>query len=305
MWLFILTLAVSFFFAFWNGFTDAADAISTVVATRVLKPGQAVLLAASGEFLGVLLGTAVAFTIGQGIIDPQIISYKLILAALIGGLIGSGATAIKSWSAVNFNGLIHKVVIPMIASPVISFIFAFILIAIIMRLFIKFSTPKINPYFRYLQLLSSFSFSVTHGANDGQKVMGILTILLIEQGFLQSFKVPLWVMISVNNVIALGTLMGGWRIVKTMAKKITHLLPYQGFAAETGSAIVLAVSSVLGFPVSTTHAISGSIMGVGATRGRRSVSWSMARKIVFAWILTIPVSAVFSMIAYIILDKFI
>jgi len=328
MWLFILTLVVTFFFAFWNGFTDAANAISTIIATRVLKPGQAVILAATGEFLGVLLGTAVAATIGKGIIDPNIITYKLILAALIGGLIfdvatwfwglpiseshvliggliGAGATAVKSWSAVNLNGIINKVIIPMIASPAISFIFAFLLIALIMRLFIKFSTSKINPYFRYLQIVSSFFFSVTHGANDGQKVMGILTILLIQQGLLQTFKVPLWVMISVNATIALGTLFGGWKIVKTMAKKITQLRPYQGFAAETSGAIVLAVSSFLGFPVSTTHAISGSIMGVGATRGRRAVSWGMARKIVFAWVLTMPISAIFAMICYIILDKFI
>ena len=328
MGLFILTLAVSLFFAFWNGFSDAANAIATIVATRVLNPGQAVMLSALGNFMGVLLGTAVAATIGQGIIDPNIISYKLILAALIGGLIfdvatwfwglpiseshvligglvGAGATAARSWSPVNLIGVWNKVIIPMVASPVISFSFTFLFIALIIRLFIRFSTVKINPYFRLLQIFSSFFFSVTHGSNDGQKVMGILTILLVQQGFLTHFQVPLWVIISVNLTIALGTLLGGWKIVKTMAKKITKLRPYQGFAAETGSAIVLAASSFMGFPVSTTHAISGSIMGVGATRANRAVSWGTARRIVLAWFLTIPASAFFAMVVYIILDKFI
>jgi PiT family inorganic phosphate transporter len=324
--LFSLTLVVSLFFAFWNGFSDAANAISTIVATRVLKPTQAVLLSAIGNFMGVLLGTAVATTIGKGIINPNIITYKLILAALIGGLIfdvatwfwglpiseshvligglvGAGFTAAKSLKPINLQGILTKVIIPMIISPAISFICAFVLIAIIMRLVLRFSTKTINPYFRYLQLVSSFFFSVTHGSNDGQKVMGILTILLVQQGLLSSFKVPLWVIISVNATIALGTLFGGWKIVKTVAKKITHLRPYQGFSAETGSAIVLAASSFLGFPVSTTHAISGSIMGVGATRSRRAVSWGTARKIILAWLLTIPISAFTAMISYILLDK--
>ena len=328
MGLFILTLAVCLFFAFWNGFSDAANAIATIVATRVLKPGQAVALSALGNFLGILLGTAVAATIGKGIIDPGIITYKLILAALIGGLIfdvatwffglpiseshvliggliGAGVTAAKDFSVVNANGILHSVLIPMIASPAISFTFTFLFIALIIRLFIRFSAQKINPYFRYLQIGSSFFFSITHGSNDGQKVMGILTILLLQQGFLSTFAVPWWVIISVNLTIALGTLLGGWKIVKTMAKKITKLRPYQGFSAETASAIVLATSSYLGFPVSTTHAISGSIMGVGATRSSRAVSWGTARKIVFAWFLTIPASAFFAMVVYILLDKII
>lgn len=328
MVLFILTFTITLFFSFWNGFSDAANAIATIIATRVLKPGPAVLLSAIGKILGILLGTAVAATIGTGIINSDLMSTKLILAALIGGLtfdvttwfwglpiseshvligglIGASLSAAKTINVVNWQGIFFKVIIPMIASPIFAFIFSFIFIALIIRLFVRFKTKKINPYFRYLQIFSSFFFSVTHGSNDGQKTMGIMVILLIQQGILDSFRVPLWVMLSVNATMALGTLLGGWKIVKTMAKKITHLRPYQGFAAETGSAIVLGVSSLLGFPISTTHAISSSIMGVGATRSLRRVNWGTARKIVIAWILTIPVSAIFAFFTYIIINKFI
>jgi len=194
----------------------------------------------------------------------------------------------------NKTAILNKVVLPMLASPVIAFLFSFIFISLVLRLFLRFSTNKINPYFRKLQIVSSLFFSINHGANDGQKVVGILTALLIQEGLLLTFSPPLWVIILVQLTIAIGTLFGGWKIVKTVAKKITHLRPYQGFCAETGAAIVLYVSSVMGFPVSTTHAISGSIMGVGATRRTSAVHWKVARGIVIAWFLTMPLSAILS-----------
>lgn len=193
----------------------------------------------------------------------------------------------------------------MITSPVIAFVFAFLFISLVLRLFLRFSASKINPYFRQLQIVSSFFFSVNHGANDGQKVIGILTVLLIQQGILTTFEPPLWVIISVQLTLATGTLFGGWRIVKTVAKKITSLRPYQGFCAETGAALVLFVCSKLGFPISTTHAISGSIMGVGATRRTSAVRWGVARNIIIAWFLTMPLSALFSAGVYLVLDLFV
>lgn len=322
--LFIITLALAMFFSFWNGFTDAANAISTIVATRVLKPFQAVLLSAIGHFLGLLFGSAVAVTIGKGIIDPGLVNNKLLIAALggglifdvatwfwalpiseshvlIGGLVGAGLFA-GGFKSINKMGIVNKVIVPMIASPFIAFVFAFLFISLVLRLFLHFSAPKVNPYFRNLQMISSFFFSINHGANDGQKIIGILTALLIQEGVLVSFEPPLWVIISVQLTIAIGTLLGGWKIVRTVAKKITSLRPYQGFCAETGAALVLFGCSSLGFPVSTTHAISGSIMGVGVTRRISAVRWGVARNIVIAWFLTIPISALFAAGVYLLLS---
>ena len=321
--LFILTIFLAIFFSFWNGFTDAANAISTSVATRVLTPFKAVLLSAVGNFLGLLFGSAVAITIGKGIIDTNLVDDKLIIAALagglifdvatwfwglpiseshvlIGGLVGAGFVA-GGVEAINKLAIIGKVLVPMVVSPVIAFTFAFIFISITLKLFYKTSTNKINSYFRKLQIISSLFFSINHGANDGQKVIGILTALLIQEGLILAFKPPLWVILLVQFTIAIGTLFGGWKIVKTVAKKITHLRPYQGFCAETGAAIVLYVSSILGFPVSTTHAISGSIMGVGATRRLSAVRWKIARSIVIAWFLTMPISAFLSAGVYLLI----
>lgn len=324
--LFILTLATALFFSFWNGFSDACNAVSTIIATRVLKPFQAVLLSACGNFLGLLFGSAVAVTIGQGIIDQKLLDNRLLIAAilgglifdvatwfwglpiseshvLIGGLVGAGAVA-GGFSSVNQMGIFKKVVVPMVFSPLIAFFFAFFFISLVLKLFLRFSTEKINPYFRNLQIISSFFFSINHGANDGQKVIGILTALLLQQGILTTFKPPLWVIIAVQLTIALGTLFGGWRIVKTMAKKITNLQPYQGFCAETGAALVLFFCSHVGFPVSTTHAISGSIMGVGATKRTLAVHWATARSIVIAWLLTMPISAILAATLYLVFKFF-
>lgn len=321
----IFAIILCLAFSFWNGFTDAANAISTVVATRVLTPFKAVLLSALGNFTGLIFGTAVAETIGRGIVDSKIVDAKFIIAVLIGGmvwdvitwffgipcseshvlvggLIGAGLVAAGFW-AVKFGAIIDKVVVPMITSPLLAFVIGLLLTSLVIRIFLRFSQEKTNFYFRKLQIFSSFFLSVTHGTNDAQKVMGIITILLVQHGLITSFQVPLWAMLASYSAISFGTLFGGWRIVKTMASRITKLRPYQGFCAETGGALVLIGTALFGFPVSTTQAISGSIMGVGAVRHFSAVRWVMARKIVYAWILTIPASAVFSAITYFLIDK--
>jgi len=321
----LVALFFAFFFAFWNGFTDAAYAISTVVATRVLSPVKAVLLSAVGNFTGLLFGTAVAETIGKGIVENYVIDGKFILAVLVGGLlwdvstwffalpiseshvlvgalIGAGLVA-GGVAAVQFSSIIDKVLIPMITSPLIAFIIAFFLVGVVIRIFARYSSRKTNRLFRSLQLISSFFFSVSHGTNDAQKAMGIITILLYKYGYLREFSVPLWVMLTSYFFLSLGTLFGGWRIVKTMATGITKLRPYQGFCAEASGALVLLGTALIGLPVSTTHAISGAIMGVGTTRRVSAVRWVTARKIVWAWILTMPLSAIFAGLVYFLITK--
>ena len=302
-------------FDFVNGFHDSANAIATVVGTRTLRPLHAVTMASITNFIGpFIFGTAVAVTVGKGIIRPEFATTEVILAgligaiiwnlitwyfglpsssshALIGGLIGSALIS-GGIQAIVFEGL-EKTIIFMIASPTLGFFMAFIL-AILLMYFLKRKKPRtINKVFGKLQICSSIFFSLTHGANDGQKTMGIITALLIAGGFLQSdkFVVPVWVILSAAIAIGLGTFFGGWRIVKTMAFRLTDLKPYQGFCAETGGGVILAAMAWLGIPVSTTHAISGAIMGVGATRRLSAVRWGIGRRIIYAWIITIPASA--------------
>jgi PiT family inorganic phosphate transporter len=319
--MFLAALGVLLFFSFWNGFTDAANAIATVVATRVLTPTRAVALSAAGNFVGMFFfPTTVAVTMGEGIIRGDLVTAEVLIAALIGGLawdvltwwlglpcseshvlvgslIGVGIAA-SGVDVVNFPSVINKVVIPMVTSPMIAFIFAFFFTVAVIRLSLRLHPARVNRFFSRIQLLSSFFFSVTHGTNDAQKVMGLITALMLTYRYLPSFHVPLWAALACHATISLGTFFGGWRIVHTMAHKITKLRPYQGACAETGAAIVLAATAVGGFPVSTTHAISGSIMGVGATRRLSAVRWGVARSIVVAWILTIPLSALFSYIVF-------
>lgn len=315
----VIAIAVALFFSFWNGFTDAANSIATVVATRVLTPIKAVALAAVGNFIGMFFfPVAVAVTIGTGIINSEIVTAELIIAALVGGLVwdvitwwlalpvseshvlvgslmGAGIAA-GGLKVVMIQSIVDKVVIPMVTSPIIAFIVGFGLTIFIIRisLLMRLHPSRANRHFGRLQIFSSLFFSVTHGTNDAQKVMGIITVLLVTYGLLPAFDVPLWVILASHATISFGTFLGGWRIVRTMAFKITKLRPYQGFAAETSGALILATTATLGFPVSTTHAIAGSIMGVGATRRLSAVRWGVARRIVVAWILTIPISAIFS-----------
>ncbi|TLY06030.1 MAG: inorganic phosphate transporter [Thaumarchaeota archaeon] len=307
-------IAVALFFDFVNGFHDAANSIATVVGTRVLRPLQAVGMAAVANFAGpFVFGTAVAATVGKGIIQPEFSTVYVILAglvgaivwdlvtwwlglpsssshALIGGLVGS-ALMVGGLQSLVFVG-VERVLVFMVVSPSIGFAIA-AGFALAILYFLGRSVPgKVNRVFGRLQIVSAF-FSLTHGANDGQKTMGVITALLIAGGMLQSekFIVPLWVIMGAAAAIALGTFFGGWRIVKTMAFRLTNLKPYQGFCAETGGGAILTSMAWLGIPVSTTHAISGAIMGAGSTKRLSAVRWGLGRRIVYAWIITIPASA--------------
>lgn len=315
-----ITILFAFFFSFWNGLSDAANSISTIIGTRVLSPVKAVGLAAVGNFMGILLGVAVATTIGQGIVTGSIIDSKFVLAVLaggmlweiatwwwglpvseshvmVGGLIGAGLAA-GGIGVVKFDSILGKVIVPMFTSPIIAGMFAFIFVGLILRTIKNRPPTSVNPIFNKLQILSAFFLSVTHGANDAQKTAGLITALLLTEGVISKFDVPLWVILGSYAAISIGTFLGGWRIIKTMSFKVTDLKPYQGFAAETGSAVVLSTTAHFGIPVSTTQAISGAIMGVGATRRMSAVNWLVARRIFSAWILTIPASGIFAFAMY-------
>ncbi|HEY3094283.1 MAG TPA: inorganic phosphate transporter [Nitrososphaera sp.] len=308
-------IGAALFFDFVNGFHDAANSIATVVGTRVLRPLQAVGMAAFANFAGpFVFGTAVAATVGKGIIQPEFSTVYVILAgliggivwdlvtwwfglpsssshALIGGLVGS-ALIVGGLHALVFDG-IERVLVFMVVSPSIGFAIAAGIAFAIMFFLRRKASGRVNKVFGRLQIISSSFFSLTHGANDGQKTMGVITALLIAGGMLQSkeFVVPVWVIIGAASAMALGTFFGGWRIVKTMAFRLTNLKPYQGFCAETGGGAILTSMAWLGIPVSTTHAISGAIMGAGSTKRLSAVRWGLGRRIVYAWIITIPASA--------------
>jgi len=310
-----IAISVALFFDFVNGFHDSANAIATVVGTRVLRPLYAVGIAAVANFAGpFIFGTAVAHTVGKGIIQPSFSTVDVIFAgligaiiwdlvtwyfglpsssshALIGGLIGLALLA-GGTSALVLPG-IEKTLTFIVISPTLGFCSAFGIAIIIMYLFRRYTASYVNKIFGRLQICSSIFFSLTHGANDGQKTMGVITALLISGGMLDStsFSVPTEVIFASAIAIALGTFFGGWRIVKTMAFKLTSLRPYQGFCAETGGGVILTSMAWLGIPVSTTHAIAGAIMGVGATKRLSAVRWGVGKRIVYAWIITIPASA--------------
>jgi PiT family inorganic phosphate transporter len=306
----VLLLAATFDFI--NGFHDTANAIATVVATRVLTPRQAILMAACLNFLGALSGTAVATTVGKGIIDPSAATQAVILAALasailwnlvtwysgipsssshalIGGLVGA-ALAFKGSGVLNRSGL-ETIVLTLITSPLVGIVFGFVLMVLLLWLVSRQSSHTVNGYFRRFQLFSSAFMSFSHGSNDAQKTMGIITMSLFNYGLIESFDVPLWVMVMAATAMAVGTSVGGWRIIKTMGHKIIKLEPIHGFAAETAAASVIQLASHFGLPVSTTHVISGSIMGVGASKRLSAVRWGVAGDMFVAWVLTIPATA--------------
>ena len=320
-------IIAALFFDFINGFHDAANSIATVVGTRVLKPLQAVTLAAVANFVGpFLFGVAVATTIGKGIINPDFVTIHIIIGALsgaiawnlitwwwglpsssshalIGGIIGAGIAGAGT-HAIIFGGL-EKVATGIVVSPIVGLIGAFLLATIIITVFANKKPGKVNSAFGKLQLISSTYFSLTHGANDGQKTMGVIALILLTEGVITTFDVPFYVILMAALAISLGTFFGGWRIVKTMAVKITQLKPYQGFAAETGGATVLAVLAHAGIPASTTHAISGAIMGAGAVRRISAVRWGIGKRIIRAWIITIPASAGVSYLAMLLIQLFV
>lgn len=311
--IFIILLAL--LFDFLNGFHDAANSIATVVSTRVLKPYWAVAWAAFFNFIAFLFfKLEVASTIGVGLIDPAIVNPQVICAALIGaiiwniitwyyalpsssshaligGLLGAGIVKAGVY-IVNVSGLL-KVLIAIVVSPLLGFFFGIFLMFIIMRLFWSVPRKKADKLFKRLQLLSAALISLGHGGNDAQKTMGIIAVLLFSTHLLNGhFYVPLWVIITCNFVMALGTLFGGWKIVRTMGMRITKLKPVSGFCAETGSALTLFLATYFGIPVSTTHTIAGSIFGVGSLYQFSAVRWGIAKRIVWAWIITVPAAAI-------------
>jgi inorganic phosphate transporter, PiT family len=313
--IFIVILALVFDFL--NGFHDAANSIATVVSTRVLKPYWAVAWAAFFNFIAFLFfKLEVASTIGTGIIDPSIVTPHLICAALFGaiiwniitwlyglpsssshalfgGLLGAGlAQASGNIAVINIVG-ISKVFFAIFLSPVLGFFFGVLLMFLIIRLFWRMPRLKADKLFKRLQLVSAALISLGHGGNDAQKTMGIIAVLLFTSNLLQGdkFYVPIWVVITCNFVMALGTLFGGWKIVQTMGMRITKLKPVSGFCAETASSLTLFLATLFGIPVSTTHTIAGSIFGVGSLYNSSAVRWGIARRIVWAWIITVPAAA--------------
>ncbi|MDD5197210.1 MAG: inorganic phosphate transporter [Candidatus Omnitrophica bacterium] len=322
----LLLILLALVFDFLNGFHDSANSIATVVSTRVLSPRQAVAWAAFFNFVAFLFfGLHVANTIGKGIIDIAIIDNGVIFAtligacgwniitwyfglptssshALIGGMVGSALVKSGAGSLV-WQG-IAKTVAFIFISPILGFILGLMFGVIVYRSFRRSIPLKVDHIFRKGQLFSAALYSMGHGGNDAQKTMGIIASLLFSAGLLgKTFHIPLWIVISCHAAIALGTIFGGWRIVKTMGQKVAKLKPIDGFCAESGAAVMLFVSSALGVPVSTTHTITGSIMGVGSLKRLSAVRWGVAGNIIWAWILTIPCSAIISALAYIIIRK--
>jgi len=319
MTLTIIVLALIFDFV--NGMNDAANSIATVVSTRVLPPRLAVLWAAFFNFVAAFgFGVHVANTIGKGIVDVAVVNEYLILSALIAAIIWSylcthfglpisvshsligglaGATVMKAGFGSLVPGGLLKVGLFIILSPLIGLVLGFGFMAIVLWIFKNTSPDRVDQTFRIGQLFSSAVFSLGHGTNDAQKTMGIIALALYSGGYLgDTFYVPSWVILAAGFAIALGTYMGGWRVVRTMGMKLTHLKPIGGFCAETGGAIVLLGTSLAGIPVSTTHTITGAIMGVGATRRLSAVRWGVAGKIVWAWIFTIPASGLLAAFVY-------
>ncbi len=322
LYVIILLVALALMFDFMNGFHDAANAIATVVSTGVLKPSQAVAMAALFNVLAFFVfNLSVAKTIGKGTIDPTIIDHYVIFGALvgaifwnlvtwyfgipsssshalIGGLIGA-AVAKEGTDALIAAGL-YKIILFIVLSPLLGFVLGSLMMLIVSWVFVKSTPLKVDKWFRRLQLVSASVFSLGHGGNDAQKTMGIIWMLLIAAGYSQPSDTapPVWVVYSCYAAIGAGTLFGGWRIVKTMGQKITKLKPVGGFCAETGGAATLIMATVFGIPVSTTHTITGAIVGVGSSQKMSAVRWGVAGNIVWAWILTIPASAFVAAIAW-------
>jgi len=311
--LLIVVISLTLAFEFSNGWHDAANSIATVVSTRVLTPLRAVAWAAFWNFIAAFVfGTAVAATIGKGMIHIELINQQVLLSGLLGAIswnlitlvlglptssshaliggYGGAAVAYAGFKALILGGWVKPVVF-LFLSPIIGMILAIVLTIITSWIVRRMRPQKVDRWFRRLQLLSAALFSLGHGTNDSQKGMGIITTALVAGGLLKSFSVPYWVIICCHLAMAGGTMAGGWRIIKTMGQRITKLTPFGGFAAETAGGLTLVMNAVFGIPVSTTHTITGAIVGVGATRRLSAVRWGVTRRIVWAWVLTIPGAA--------------
>lgn len=318
----VVVIILALCFDFINGFHDTANSIATSIGTKVLTPMQALLMAAVLNFVGAMLHTEVAKTIGTGIINngiatPQIIAIALVGAiiwnlitwyfaipsssshALVGGLLGASITSHKlDLSVVNWHGFFNKIIIPLISSPIFGIVIGFFFMFLLTWLFHKATHKKVNWIFKKLQICSAALMAYSHGSNDAQKSMGVITMALIAGGFLdpKNFAIPLWVKIACALAMSLGTMSGGWKIIKTMGVNMIKLEPIDGFAAETAAAITIQAATALGAPVSTTHVITSAIMGVGSCKRLSAVRWSLARTILVAWVLTIPCSAIIASI---------
>ncbi|HAT29750.1 MAG TPA: anion permease [Janthinobacterium sp.] len=317
-----LLIALALVFDFMNGFHDAANAIATVVSTGVLKPQTAVAMAACFNFIAIfVVGLGVAATVGRGTIDPAVVDQYVIFGALVGAIIWNlitwyygipsssshaligglvGAAVAKSGTGALAGGGLLKTVEWIVLSPLLGFVFGSIIMLIVSWIFVRSTPRRVDKWFRRLQLLSAASYSLGHGGNDAQKTIGIIWMLLIAAGQVSAADKmpPYWVIIACYTAISFGTLFGGWRIVKTMGQKITKLKPVGGFCAETGGAITLLLASSFGVPVSTTHTITGAIVGVGSAQKMSAVRWGVAGNIVWAWVFTIPASAFMAAIAW-------
>jgi PiT family inorganic phosphate transporter len=319
----VLILAVAFDYI--NGFHDTANAIATSVSTRALRPEQAILLSATANFVGALTGTAVARTIASGLAEtpggPEgqvIVAAALVGAitwnlitwrfgipsssshALIGGLLGATIVAVGP-QAIIVDGVVGKVLVPLVASPVLGIVIGFTFMVVVLNVFRRAHPGRINERFRRLQVISAAYMAFSHGSNDAQKTMGIMTLALVTAGILDEAVVPLWVILVAATAISLGTAAGGWRIIKTMGQRVVKLDPVHGFAAETTAATIIFGASTLGIPVSTTHVIASAIMGSGASDRFSAVRWGVAGNIVGAWVLTLPLSGFFAALGYAIL----
>ena len=317
--IFIILLALVF--DFYNGMNDAANSIATIVATRVLTPFQAVAWAAFFNFVAAFLfGVSVAATIGKGIVDVNIVDNYVILSGLVGAIIltatathfglpisvshsiiggyGGAGVAKAGFGALIMSGY-SKVVIFIFAAPIIGLVMAYIFSVITLWIVRNMQPRKVDKYFRKLQLVSAALYSLSHGSNDAQKTIGIITVVLFTNGLLgDTFHVPFYIILLSYSVIAFGTLVGGWKVIKTLGMRVTKLNPFGGCSAETSAGLTIIGATILGIPVSTTHTITGSIIGVGSVKGLSAVRWGVAKNILWAWVLTIPFSAIFAMLTY-------
>ena len=322
LWVVIMLVFLALAFDFMNGFHDAANSIATVVSTGVLKPGQAVLFAAFFNFIAIFVfHLSVAATVGKGIVQPGVVDVHVVFGALIGAitwniltwyygipsssshaLIGGivGAVMAKTGAGALIGTGILKTVAFIFISPLLGFLLGSLMMLLVAWLFRRATPSRVDGWFRRLQLVSAGAYSLGHGGNDAQKTIGIIWLLLIATGYVagEDKSPPLWTIVSCYVAIAVGTMFGGWRIVKTMGQRITKLKPVGGFCAETGGAITLFMATMLGIPVSTTHTITGAIVGVGSSRRASAVRWGVAGNIVWAWIFTIPASAFVAAVAY-------
>jgi PiT family inorganic phosphate transporter len=320
-----MVIAAALAFDFINGFHDTANAIATCISTRALSVRNAIAMAAGLNFVGALVSTHVATTIGKGIVDPGHVSQIVVLAALggaifwdlltwhygipassshaiIGGLIGA-VIAARGLAPLQWDG-ISKILIAIVVSPVTGTIVAFLIMVAIFWVFRNYHPSPLNRSFRKLQILSAAFMALSHGSNDAQKSMGVITLALFSYGALPAFHIPVWVILSCAASMAAGTAMGGWRIIKTVGRDFVELQPVHGFCAETSSSVVILTASAMGIPISTTHVITSAILGVGLSQGRKKVNWAVGIRIVWAWILTIPASAAAGYVAFRLLFPF-